>query len=175
MHELGHNLGLRHGGVDIENYKPNHLSVMSYLNQVDWLIKNCKPFLDFERFDMTNLNETKLDERLGLSLRGRDGPLARYGVRWLNNGVLMWKGGKAHTKVDWNNNGSGSSAASLSTSTISAALVCCVADTPEWDNLVFDGGNIGVIGQAEKRAVDIPTELTFEDYQRQQRRVLEVQ
>ena len=31
MHELGHNLGLEHGGRDDGNYKPNYLSVMNYL------------------------------------------------------------------------------------------------------------------------------------------------
>ncbi len=31
MHELGHNLGLRHGGGDDVNYKPNYVSVMNYL------------------------------------------------------------------------------------------------------------------------------------------------
>ncbi|MET0286600.1 MAG: hypothetical protein ABW352_19105 [Polyangiales bacterium] len=31
MHELGHNLGLRHGGGDQINRKPNYLSVMNYL------------------------------------------------------------------------------------------------------------------------------------------------
>lgn len=31
MHELGHNLGLRHGGNSDLNYKPNYLSVMNYL------------------------------------------------------------------------------------------------------------------------------------------------
>ncbi len=30
MHELGHNLGLRHGGSDSVNCKPNYLSVMNY-------------------------------------------------------------------------------------------------------------------------------------------------
>jgi hypothetical protein len=30
MHELGRNLGLRHGGRDDVNYKPNYLSVMNY-------------------------------------------------------------------------------------------------------------------------------------------------
>jgi hypothetical protein len=30
MHELGHNLGLRHGGFEDTNYKPNYLSVMNY-------------------------------------------------------------------------------------------------------------------------------------------------
>jgi Metallo-peptidase family M12B Reprolysin-like len=33
MHELGHNLGLRHGGVDNVNCKPQHLSVMNYAYQ----------------------------------------------------------------------------------------------------------------------------------------------
>lgn len=31
MHELGHNLGLRHGGHEETNYKPNYLSIMNYL------------------------------------------------------------------------------------------------------------------------------------------------
>ena len=31
MHELGHNLGLRHGGNENTNYKPNYWSVMNYL------------------------------------------------------------------------------------------------------------------------------------------------
>jgi hypothetical protein len=30
MHELGHNLGLNHGGVDCYNQKPNYVSVMNY-------------------------------------------------------------------------------------------------------------------------------------------------
>jgi hypothetical protein len=33
MHELGHNLGLDHGGADGINCKPNYLSVMNYLFQ----------------------------------------------------------------------------------------------------------------------------------------------
>lgn len=34
MHELGHNLGLNHGGGDGINYKPNYPSVMSYSYQL---------------------------------------------------------------------------------------------------------------------------------------------
>ena len=30
MHELGHNLGLHHGGDDGVNFKPNYLSIMNY-------------------------------------------------------------------------------------------------------------------------------------------------
>lgn len=37
MHELGHNLGLLHGGNENDNYKPNYLSIMNYLYQLDGL------------------------------------------------------------------------------------------------------------------------------------------
>ncbi|PKG39754.1 Ig-like domain-containing protein [Psychromonas sp. Urea-02u-13] len=37
MHEFGHNLGLLHGGDDGINFKPNYLSVMNYLYQLDGL------------------------------------------------------------------------------------------------------------------------------------------
>ena len=37
MHELGHNLGLMHGGSDTKNYKPNYLSVMNYLYSLQGL------------------------------------------------------------------------------------------------------------------------------------------
>jgi hypothetical protein len=33
MHELGHNLGLRHGGFESRNNKPNYNSVMNYRHQ----------------------------------------------------------------------------------------------------------------------------------------------
>jgi len=34
MHELGHSLGLSHGGYDDVNYKPNYFSVMNYMWQM---------------------------------------------------------------------------------------------------------------------------------------------
>ncbi len=34
MHELGHNLGLRHGGNENDNYKPNYYSIMNYHYQL---------------------------------------------------------------------------------------------------------------------------------------------
>ncbi len=37
MHEFGHNLGLRHGGFENTNYKPNYLSVMNYMYQLSGL------------------------------------------------------------------------------------------------------------------------------------------
>ncbi len=35
MHEFGHNLNLRHGGNENKNYKPNYVSIMNYLYQLE--------------------------------------------------------------------------------------------------------------------------------------------
>ena len=42
MHELGHNLGLHHGGglEDTPNYKPNYLSVMNYNYQLSGILES---------------------------------------------------------------------------------------------------------------------------------------
>lgn len=53
MHELGHNLGLRHGGNQDTNYKPNYLSVMNYLYAIVGL-----PDLDNAADDRYLRNET---------------------------------------------------------------------------------------------------------------------
>ena len=58
MHELGHNLGLRHGGTDESNYKPNYLSVMNYAFQFYGLIKNnSQGNFDYSRFKLADLDE----------------------------------------------------------------------------------------------------------------------
>jgi hypothetical protein len=82
MHELGHCLGLRHGGQDDLNYKPNHLSVMNYhwqyprrvtgtgsLAQVQTLIRDGWT-LDYARAALPPLEQDPfsggLDEPVGL-------------------------------------------------------------------------------------------------------------
>ena len=57
MHELGHNLGLRHGGGDDVNYKPNYLSIMNYAFQFAGLRQDEPPRFDYSRFAIA------LDER----------------------------------------------------------------------------------------------------------------
>jgi hypothetical protein len=60
MHELGHTLGLRHGGFDNINCKPNYLSIMSYTRQFKLTISD-RP-LDYSRQEFD-----PLDEAAGLS------------------------------------------------------------------------------------------------------------
>jgi hypothetical protein len=66
MHELGHNLGLDHGGQDGVNCKPNYLSVMNYLFQFDSLVPN-RP-LDYSRTILSTLDESNLTELNGVGV-----------------------------------------------------------------------------------------------------------
>lgn len=71
MHELGHNLGLQHGGADESNFKPNYYSIMNYT----WSFKPGHPEyqfgfaqgwrLDYSRVTLLPLNESALLEPLG--------------------------------------------------------------------------------------------------------------
>jgi uncharacterized repeat protein (TIGR01451 family) len=90
MHELGHTLGLGHGGdVDV-NDKPNYLSVMNYSFQ-DCRVPTSPGLLpgecDYSRLVsgvlLPPLDETDLDECVGIA-----GGLGFGAVNWNGNGVL---------------------------------------------------------------------------------------
>jgi hypothetical protein len=60
MHELGHNLNLRHGGGDDSNYKPGYLSIMNYDYQLIGLPPSAAldysrgaPFVDWDHLVFT--------------------------------------------------------------------------------------------------------------------------
>jgi hypothetical protein len=79
MHELGHNLGLRHGGADDINNKPNYLSVMNYFFQLDGLPINEEPAnFDYSRF-LLDADENHLDKASGLNVSSQ---LAIYGSQY---------------------------------------------------------------------------------------------
>ncbi len=77
MHELGHNLGLKHGGQDDINYKPNYLSVMNYMYVFNYPVQS-RP-LDFSREKLKTLDESNLDEVDGL---GVDSVASYSGGEW---------------------------------------------------------------------------------------------
>lgn len=69
MHELGHNLGLGHGGGDDVNYKPNYFSVMNYAFQFDGITKNGTTSFDYSHGGQRTLTEPNppgLDEASGV-------------------------------------------------------------------------------------------------------------
>lgn len=87
MHEMGHSLGLRHGGpntVEDNQNKPNHLSLMNniYIDHGDGLTiideetgKEKDGLLDYSIFRFEDLNEKSLDERKGVTLKMGQDPL----------------------------------------------------------------------------------------------------
>jgi hypothetical protein len=67
MHELGHNLGLRHGGGDNIHNKPNYLSVMNYSFQMNGLLASGKILqFDYSDTELPVLDEKYLLEELGI-------------------------------------------------------------------------------------------------------------
>lgn len=65
MHELGHTLGLHHGGDDDVNYKPNYFSVMNYTwNMPYWMNEDefIRYFPDYSRRLSRSLFEDALQE-----------------------------------------------------------------------------------------------------------------
>lgn len=76
MHELGHTLGLKHGGDqggggegeqdDMQfNYKPNYYSVMNHLWQYPWA-RNVGWRLDYSHGNLITLDENNLNELAGV-------------------------------------------------------------------------------------------------------------
>ncbi len=167
MHELGHNLGLRHGGIDHENYKPNHLSIMSYHHQLDWILHKDGAKLDYERFDLHDLNEAALNEKVGLTRQGGDAPLRPYGARWFSAGVSKSKPQGANAKIDWNNNIINTDNPVAVDLNNSGALNILRARFPEWDNIIYDGGEIGAGEEPLQSLMTSPDdlkELSWDDY-----------
>jgi len=74
MHELGHTLGLCHGGHtdtgegNHTRYKPNYLSIMNYLFQTTGLVGTNE--INYSEYRLPDLDENSLDENAGIDPNG---------------------------------------------------------------------------------------------------------
>ena len=102
MHELGHLIGLRHGGDENRNYKPNYLSIMNYSYQFRGLrVDGEQGVLDFSRLEIDPVDEADLHERRAMSPTGSttEAELSQYRV-WFPR--IGWVRGNANRNLDWN-------------------------------------------------------------------------
>ncbi|HVL75235.1 MAG TPA: hypothetical protein VM406_04405 [Noviherbaspirillum sp.] len=113
MHELGHNLGLRHGGNEDANYKPNHYSVMNYMYQFAGLSATPNSAHAAERYYLANGMKNKTycnlvenspcgsDFRIDFS----DGTSTPLDENSLLESANIGRGAVAGAFADWDNNG----------------------------------------------------------------------
>jgi len=104
VHELGHNLGLQHGGGDtISRFKPNYLSVMSYMWRNYGLIdEDNTTWIDYSRHEMGPLDMRNLDEAAGVP--GVLPDEANWMTFWTDINANILSGPIGHP-LDWNGNG----------------------------------------------------------------------
>ncbi|MFC8191573.1 choice-of-anchor L domain-containing protein [Cellulomonas sp. NPDC057328] len=156
MHELGHNLGLRHGGHDETNRKPNYLSVMSYAFQFPGLpAANGARVVDYSTSELDPLYEGGLlDEPSGIGTS-----------RWTFHrcGSTTWV--SSGRQVDWNCDGDRSDVW-VQADVNDDGRETLLEGHDDWSNLNLTGGGIGrpgaIIEEEEVQQLDAP-EATPED------------
>ncbi len=164
MHELGHNLGLHHGGGDDCNYKPNYLSIMNYLFQLTGLQRNgARGNFDYSRFVLPQLNEANLNENVGLN---GGSAVNSYGTVWYCQGQNLRDppGGGANpvnAPTNWNCVNGIEAMVMIDINADSAQTT--LSSFNDWVNLNFKGGLIGA-GITFALEMETPVdELTLEE------------
>jgi hypothetical protein len=147
MHELGHNLGLHHGGTDDLNYKPTYLSIMNYAFQFTGLRRFAgSSRIDYARFGLS-VNESALDEEQGFGA-----PAGSEAASFITLGVCPDGSKKSWLlragPLDFNCDGSiggllGSNVSSDINGDGQQTVLPAVSD---WPHLVYAGGAVGAAG-----------------------------
>lgn len=151
MHEFGHNLNLKHAGDDhIPNHKPNYLSVMNYAFQLGTLVPNRS--LDYSRCALPTLNESGLDEPIGIGVSCPSGLNTIYGP-------IPCRTNPTGSPVDWNRDGD------VADAIVQENIVCDSDDSAvdslhgydDWSNLQF---TIAGFSSGASIPEEIPQEIT---------------
>lgn len=169
MHELGHNLGLQHGGNNSQEYNPNYISIMGYGFQTGSLVPHRA--LDYSRCNMDTLNEYNLNETKGF----------RTGCPIHSFTYIISKPGseadevKTDTPIDFDKDGKNNKTG-LSLDINCKSGLFCSKDTlkgfDDWSNIQLSVPSFmaGFTGSEEKKIMD--EELTANDVYDHQRLLL---
>ncbi len=155
MHELGHTLGLRHGGSDNVHYKPNYLSIMNYSFQVTGLVGTNE--VNYSEYVLPSLNENSLNENNGID-PDRITAGSNIGTKWyyekdhrflfFDFGTTTESGtapGVAGQSIDFNVNGMIENNVSVNLN--ANAETNLSESVNDWNRIIFKGGLIGGYGK----------------------------
>jgi hypothetical protein len=180
MHELGHNLGLVHGGLsesgaDDTLYKPNYFSVMNYNYQMVGVTRDDVSVLDYARVALGAVNEQSLFEVDGYLGEGStsSADLVHYTnpricvKRKINRRKMIdvcqsWAPllGTSGSGLDFNRDQRVDQTRIRRTADLDAAggrRSTFTAVVDDWSRLVYDGKqNIGVVNPLRQRSVTEP-------------------
>jgi hypothetical protein len=158
MHELGHNLGLHHGGGDETPNKPNYLSVMNYSYQLTGLVRtNLTAKLEFSRFALS-VQETQLHETTGFGVPATDPASDLLALLYCPNGSQTMQrllAGEYDFNCDTAINRSGTVAVDINHDGDTFTL----DGFDDWPALSYAGGAIGAQGRpilAESESDEVP-------------------
>jgi hypothetical protein len=137
MHELGHLVGLRHGGNEFFNCKPNYLSIMSHIRQFPSapipLLQWQATALNYSPQELALLTEGNLDEGIGIG--GPVGDVTVFGP----GGPFQ---DAANGSINWNQVGSDTqnpvSANINSIGTVCDGTGSSYSGHNDWANLKYD-------------------------------------
>lgn len=165
MHELGHNLGLRHGGDDhLPNFKPNFVSIMNYGYaftgvHIDNGTSKGRFEWNYSTRKLPDLNENALTESVGI------GDPDRHFAYW--DGPCMSNPNYfrllPYPAIDWDCSGN------LTAGTVAADLngdgaMTALTSFNDWPAVVFDGGGqIGAAAALTSQLVPSVNEPTYNE------------
>lgn len=155
IHELGHNLGLKHGGSDHVNYKPNYLSVMNYSFQFGGVpLSAGGSYFGYSDTATIALNERSLSEPTGLGASA-----SKYKTIYYCGTTKTTTPGAASNPISWNCDGDSTDTGLVSDLNKDNTTGTLTAQD-NWDNVVFGGGAIGGAGAKVAVTREGLTELT---------------
>jgi hypothetical protein len=144
MHELGHNLGLHHGGLEDTNYKPNYWSVMNYLYQLEGLDGNPSGSTAYQRWlsnktahvtpPLCSLANSPCGAPSQFIMDYSNGSSSSLNEASLFESNNIGRGSTAGAYADWNQNGS-LTATSLAIDINGDAAQTTLSDYNDWLNL----------------------------------------
>lgn len=168
VHELGHDLGLLHGGADSDNYKPNYLSVMNYAFQFHGVPRYPSgSYFGYSNVNPPALNETDLRESAGLGTTAVSG----WRTTWFcPNGSQRTTSGAASGAIDWNCDGDtldrGRWNINGDKTTSGGTRLTSLRAQDNWANITFGGGTVGAGSPRGETSVDAPREATKQQWRR---------